>query len=572
MNSNPTPPTAGSGAPGSVAQVAKGALRRIALAKLEPTPENYARAYALEMGDGKLRPTERSQAQPGPADDTAPQLAALIERVVRGVERGGRVWTLARKKDSLQRVLEGSRSDAVRLKQRLAQLLTSWETDNPDVAVDAIESEAELPGAILAPRGSAEPAGAVVANLPPEPAPAGRTDPAWNKVLDSLSAALLDALPDGDAENRRLGQLIETVATQLRANGATPALADQLTQACQAAQRALAHRHHLVDQLGSLCHELTASLADLAESDSWAKGQCEAMRNTLQSGITARSVKAVAELLRSTRQRQGDLRAEREHARDALKVLINRMLGELGELGSQTGRFHDNVGRYTDVIEKADTLEDLTLVVREMVEESRTVQGLVAQTQARLHEEHAKATGLTQRVTQLESELLRLSNEVTTDQLTQVANRRGLLKAYEVEHARMHRNNGGLAIGLLDIDNFKRLNDEHGHAVGDEALKALAALVSKTLRTTDVVARYGGEEFVVLMPETPLDQAQQTLTRLQRSLSGGLFLNEQKEMLVTFSAGVTACRQGERIEEALERADQALYEAKRAGKNRTCIG
>jgi diguanylate cyclase len=165
--------------------------------------------------------------------------------------------------------------------------------------------------------------------------------------------------------------------------------------------------------------------------------------------------------------------------------------------------------------------------------------------------------------------------------LTQIANRRGLLQAFDVECSRLQRTavddpssaaSPGLAIGLLDIDNFKRLNDDLGHAAGDEALKALAAMVSKTLRPTDVVARYGGEEFVVLLPDTPVDEGQQILTRLQRSLTGGLFMHENKQVFVTFSAGVTAFRLGERIEEALERADIALYQAKRAGKNRTLIG
>ena len=104
------------------------------------------------------------------------------------------------------------------------------------------------------------------------------------------------------------------------------------------------------------------------------------------------------------------------------------------------------------------------------------------------------------------------------------------------------------------------------------ALKSLAEVVSKALRPTDHVARYGGEEFVVLLPNTPVNEGEQILTRLQRSLSGGLFMHEQKQVFVTFSAGVTAYRPGERIEMALERADEALYEAKRTGKNRTCIG
>jgi diguanylate cyclase len=207
-----------------------------------------------------------------------------------------------------------------------------------------------------------------------------------------------------------------------------------------------------------------------------------------------------------------------------------------------------------------------------MVAESRAVQSLVQQTQERLQEEHSKATDLSERVTQLEDEMKRLSDEVSTDQLTQIANRRGLMQAFEVERARLERSGGELSIGLLDIDNFKKLNDELGHSAGDEALKSLAAVVSKTLRPTDRVARYGGEEFVVLLPETPAAEGEQVLTRLQRSLTGGLFMHKDKQIFVTFSAGVTGYRMAERIEDSLERADQALYEAKRTGKNRTCIG
>ena len=110
------------------------------------------------------------------------------------------------------------------------------------------------------------------------------------------------------------------------------------------------------------------------------------------------------------------------------------------------------------------------------------------------------------------------------------------------------------------------------HAAGDEALKALAAAVRDRLRPIDHVARFGGEEFVVLLPDTAVEEAQQALTRLQRSLTEALFLHEGREIFVTFSAGVSVWRPGEALEAALERADTALYEAKRTGKNRTCAG
>ena len=553
----------------SATQLAKAALTRLALEKLEPTPENYARAYEQEGGPSRPKPSAHVSLPE--ADDAAPQLAALIGRVVRGVERGSRAWTTARKKDGLQRVLDGSRSDVARLKQRLNQLLASWESDTATAA-------AELDGVGTA-TGPGDLAGSAHAGTGPCDAAAtggtgaaGAADPQhWQPLLASLSAALASALPDSDPGCVRLNHALAKVTRQLQEHGVAPEPARELEQVCEGAQTAVAQRQRLVEQLARLCRELTASMAELAESDSWVKGQCEAMQHALEAGVNTRAVKAVNELLRDTRKRQGVLRVEREQARDALKKLIASMLGGLSELGSQTGRFHDNVGRYTEAIEQADTLESLASVVREMVDETRSVHGLVAQTRMRLEEEHTKASALSERVNQLEDELQRLSNEVTTDQLTQVANRRGLLKVFEVERARMERSHNPLAVGLLDIDNFKRLNDELGHGVGDEALKALAALVAKTLRATDMVARYGGEEFVVLLPETNLEQAQTILTRLQRQLSGGLFMHEEKDVLVTFSAGVTACGSGESIEDVLERADRALYEAKRTGKNRTCV-
>ena len=542
-----------SAADGHAAQLAEAALRRLAQDKLEPTPDNYARAYQVEQG-----------VAPAGGDS----LATLIEAIVRGIERGGKQWTLARKKDSLARVLSGSRGDAARLQQRLRQLIGSWDSDHladVKVANEVSEAPAEAAGATL--------------QVPDGP-------DASLRVVAALGQTVVRALPPKE-RNGDLAAAIAQAAQRIQSVGASEAAAHEVEGLCERADWVLQHRDHLFEQISGLCLELTASLTDLAEDDSWAQGQCDAMRLTVEEGLTARGVKSVNELLRNTRAKQAELRSERDGARDALKQLINRMLSELDVLGSQTGRFHESVGRYAEVIERADTLESLAGAVREMVEESRTVQGLVVQTQRRLHDERMRATNLSQRVDELEGELRRLSDEVSTDQLTQIANRRGLLQAFDVECARLQRNAadepsgaampgvgglGGLAIGLLDIDNFKRLNDELGHAVGDEALKALAAMVAKTLRPTDVVARYGGEEFVVLLPDTPVDEGQQILTRLQRALTGGLFMHENKQVFVTFSAGVTAFRVGERIEEALERADVALYQAKRAGKNRTLIG
>ena len=553
----------------SPALVAKAALRQLAIAKLEPTPENYARAYAEQLG--QPLPAAQPPAAPGMQ---GPELAALIERIARGLERGGRTWTTGRKKDSLHRVLASSRSDVQRLQQRLKQLVASWDSDSADDAVDTgfLDDMGQEPAASEAPATSVP-----TIQLQSESQPAPVDEAAWDRIADTLQATVRSALPEDEPRAAELADLLAGLRRRIAREGATPEIAAQVDAVCERARRLLGHHHTLLDGLRSLCQELTSAITELAEDDSWARGQCEAMQQRLADGISARSVRSASELLAQTRERQHALRAERDGARDALKAMINRMLSELGELGTHTGRFHESVGRYADVIEQADSLESLAGVVREMVEESRSVQSLVAGTTQRLNDEHSRATELAQRVEQLEGELRRLSDEVSTDPLTQIANRRGMMQSFEAERARIERAEGEgssahLAVGLLDIDNFKKLNDSLGHAAGDEALKALAKHVRESLRPVDAVSRFGGEEFVVLLPGTPVDEGQQVLTRLQRQLSASLFMHQGREVFVTFSAGVTAYRLGETLEEALDRADEALYEAKRTGKNRTCIG
>jgi diguanylate cyclase len=575
------------------AQIAKAALRRLAIAKLEPTPENYAQAWAEEIGEtvGGLPPRAKPLAEKlahrlsddavqrqefvqqmlqGQWDDAQRWLerssesaasqsqawAQLIERLARGLERGGKQWTMARKKDSLKRVLDSSRGDMQRMLHRLKQLVSSWDGDE---AAGGVEAASEAEGAPARTTGL----------MALDDGDDRQQD--WPKVVAPLQATVQAALPADSARAVELADELKEAADRLAAEGATPERIAETEVLCERARRLLAHRHHLLDQVHKFSLELSEGLSELVEDDSWVQGQVASLRERLAEPPSARAVQSASQLLAQARLRQRELRGGRDKAREALKSLIQRMLGELGELGEHTGRFSDGMLRYAETVERADSLESLASVVREMVDESRSVHGLVSSTRERLAGEHQRATELEAQVRSLEAELRRLSDEVGTDALTQIANRRGLMQAFEAEKGRLERDGGPLAVGLLDIDNFKRLNDTLGHAAGDQALVALAQRVRQSLRPVDVVARFGGEEFVVLLPGTPVDEAQKALTRLQRLLSASLFMHDGKEVFVTFSAGVTSYRLGEKIEESLERADEALYEAKRTGKNRTCI-
>lgn len=585
----------------SAADLAKLALRRLALDKLEPTPENYARAYAQEAGQpsadpaqqaalGKLlqlaigdpaerqrlqalladgqwaglqQQAERLLASEGPAAQ-GELLAQTLDALVRGLERGGKQWTLARKKDGLARVLGANRSDGARLARRLAQLVKSWDSD----AEAGVEAGAEEP----TPSQFFDESEAAQAAQPnPVASAAPATDPDqghWPQLAAELQLTVQAALepPAGDAAAERARELMQALDAAQAA-----AQLEEVSRLAEPARRLLSHRRHVMEQLGQLCQQLSGSLVELSEDESWAQGQAALMDEALSQGLSALAVRSVAERLSQTQARQRELRVQRREARDALKALVQTLLAELASLNEHTDRFDQSLGRYAEVVEQADSLESLTGLVREMVEESRTVQGLVRATQGRLQSEHARAAELSERVGELEAELQRLATEVQTDQLTRVANRRGLLQQFEQQRSVLAREGGELAIALLDIDNFKKLNDSLGHSAGDEALRGLAARTQATLRPGDLVARYGGEEFVLLLPATPLDEAKQVLNRLQRALSSSLFLHEGKDVFVTFSAGVTLHRGNESLEATLARADEALYEAKRTGKNRTCV-
>jgi diguanylate cyclase len=163
-----------------------------------------------------------------------------------------------------------------------------------------------------------------------------------------------------------------------------------------------------------------------------------------------------------------------------------------------------------------------------------------------------------------------MSTLVRIDPMTQSLNRRGIEHEFQKEAARADRHGSPLSVAMIDIDNFKKLNDTYGHMTGDEVLIHLVQVAKEELRVTDVIGRMGGEEFLILLPNTPLDDAIKTITRVQRGLTRRLFLNNNDRILITFSGGVALREDGESQESVIDRADKGLYEAKRTGKNKVC--
>jgi diguanylate cyclase (GGDEF)-like protein len=151
------------------------------------------------------------------------------------------------------------------------------------------------------------------------------------------------------------------------------------------------------------------------------------------------------------------------------------------------------------------------------------------------------------------------------DVLTGLGNRRKLEEIFSVEINRLRRHGGSLCLSIADIDHFKKINDGHGHAMGDEVLAQFGELLCLQMRPTDTAARIGGEEFVVLMPHTKIREALATAERLRTAMVERKF-GPLKES-ITVSVGVAELQNGEDGDALLKRADRALYRAKRAGRN-----
>jgi diguanylate cyclase (GGDEF)-like protein len=178
---------------------------------------------------------------------------------------------------------------------------------------------------------------------------------------------------------------------------------------------------------------------------------------------------------------------------------------------------------------------------------------------------------LKQQRVQLKDAVARLHDLATHDELTGLNNRNHMHEMLE-HYKRRHLECGEtFSLALIDLDHFKRINDSHGHAVGDEVLKAFARQAGDTLRHIDLIARWGGEEFLVLCPQTTPDQALIGLERLRRAFTKTIVSDSVPDLRASFSVGLTAPDHNEPIETTLARADAALYSAKRSGRNRTCI-
>jgi diguanylate cyclase (GGDEF)-like protein len=172
---------------------------------------------------------------------------------------------------------------------------------------------------------------------------------------------------------------------------------------------------------------------------------------------------------------------------------------------------------------------------------------------------------------QLEQMNVQLDLLNRTDPLTQLANRRDFVEKIQYEIVRYLRSCKTFSVVLGDIDDFKQINDRHGHQCGDYVLRTVAQLIRAAARGQDVVARWGGEEFILLLPETEPLGGKILSERICAKIAGQRFEHNGQQLKVTMTFGVAAYIDGLRLDDCIARADQAMYKGKIAGKNRVVL-
>jgi diguanylate cyclase len=616
----------------SPSTIAREALRQLASRRLPPTPDNYTRAYqeiaapgarvdvhaavamlreiaedaiggttpnadaialkshidALEWSQAKSALKRLCDSHPR---DPSHSWAKVVRDLITQWEARTPGLTQARKRESLEHVLSAFEASPDALYTRLRGLARAW----GDAAASSrpespeIEVRGTLPAVAPAPEPQPITGGRVIDATPalvaPEPsrpakAPVGVIDVEPLPELDYEAAKtwrelVAQALTYGVVE--RLGYSADLIeqAKNLASEALAADDADKLAALCAHLKSFWVTLELKCDDqlevqqgLQRLLKLLTLNLTELIGNDSWLHGQLKAVAALAEGPVDQQSIVTLERKLRDITLKQGILKHSLDQAKDALKQMVSTFVDRLSTLADGTSEYHDRLSGYAKRIEIADDLSQLSDVIGEVMNDTRGVQSDLVRTREELIENRQRVDTYQAQVIKLESEMASLSDRLHEDQLTSLLNRRGLARAFESEIARADRHQRPLCVAMLDVDDFKRLNDRLGHQAGDLALVHLARTVRKSIRPTDIISRFGGEEFLILLPETALAEAVSVMKRVQRSLTKRIFLHDHERILITFSAGVSQRQDGENEESLVARADRALYLAKQAGKNR----
>ncbi|MDD2721921.1 MAG: GGDEF domain-containing protein [Gallionella sp.] len=531
--------------------------------------ENWAQCYPeIEKILPRIQ-SENEQAQSWPV---------LIRDLLRQLEVPHKGLTITRKKEGLETVLTRFGSKPEILYEKIGSLVRSW--SGSPVTESLIEpgtiSAAAAPDSPATPTPGNLPATAAVTNPTAAPAIAPHTHSPESaaEMLSKLSELLAQTLESTISAQPEMAHEVAILTAQVRSiqnHDQVTTLAKQLRQFWLKVELRGGDKVKIQEGLVRLLRLLVENVGEMVESEEWLHGQIVTLHAIIDNPIDRHVIADAERSLRDAIIKQGLLSKSLSDAKTTLKSLMTTFIDRLGSITESTGDYHQKIEGYSRQIAQSNNLSELNSLLDAIMQDTRIVQADTLRTHEQLVDSRKQVNEAELKIQRLEKELSEVSELVHQDQLTGTLNRRGLDDAFERETKRTERNHSPMCVALLDIDNFKRLNDTLGHQVGDQALIHLSTVIKEALRPTDCVARYGGEEFVILLPDVELTEAASTIERLQRELTKQFFMHENDRILVTFSAGVAQRMSDEPQDEVVGRADKAMYQAKRSGKNRVVV-
>ena len=491
----------------------------------------------------------------------------LIAELMRQWEAKQSGLTPARKRESLDRVLAAGSKNSELLYGRLQSLSKSWSLNETLPEDYALTEGGDPPPADLPPAAASAPA--------PASAPVSRASELLPELRELFAYTLEVAVISQLADDPELATEARAIASAVRGANSLHAMQEMLAAVKHLAYRLeflVEDRSDLRAGLLKLLQLMIDNVTELVIDDQWLNGQIAVVRDIVARPMNLRSVHDAEHRLKEVIFKQSQLKRSLMDAKEALKQMLAGFVDHLSEFADSTSDYHDKIEICVEKISKADDIGQLEGVLAEVISETRIIQINAQRSRDDLRATKQRVEEADKRINELQGELDKASSLVRHDQLTGALNRRGLEETFEAEVSRAQRRNSPLCVALLDIDNFKKLNDTLGHEAGDGALIHLVTVIRETLRPQDTLARFGGEEFIIILPDTPLDDARKALVRLQRELTKRFFLNDNEKVLITFSAGLTDYRSDDTQATATKRADEAMYMAKKAGKNRVVTG
>ncbi len=377
------------------------------------------------------------------------------------------------------------------------------------------------------------------------------------------------ALPALGTDDARFNEQAKNLLNAMRLPGASPVtLKLMLADFGQRVSFAAEEQVEVHKTLLKLLNLIIKNIGELSIEDSWLTGQISSLLVACTPPMTLRRLDDVESLLVDVIIKQKESMGQTVQAEEEMRLLLGTFVQRLTTMTESTGEFRNTLEENARLIEQAKTITDIAPVMKTVIGATRDMARDSKAVRDELHGMRERVLATEAELASLHLELDRASTQARHDPLTGALNRKGLDEALEREVSNVRRKNTPLCMALLDIDNFKSINDKLGHTTGDAALAHLAKVARDAMRPQDTLARYGGEEFVLLLPDTPQDKGIEAMIRLQRELTKHFFLSGSEKVLITFSAGVAQMSNGETGMETIRRADQAMYLAKRSGKNR----